>query len=496
VADDSPTPQPQPQPEPQPGAPRIGVDEWVASHEGRREGREGLVGRAREWVEQLPKPVLFAAFGVAAAMVPLFTNNDYVIRVGFDTLLYMLLALGLNITVGYAGMLDLGYIAFYGFGAYLYAMLASDKFHQHWPTAAIFPVVVILTMILGLIVALPSRRLVGDYLAIVTLFFGQLFVTVTNNGNRISFLGFTRGYDITGGPNGIADIEPFHFFGRSLESLTSYFYVALGFFLVMLVAVYLLNESRTGRAWRSLREDSLAAEMMGMPVNRLRLIAFACGAGVAGLTGTLFASLNTAVFAADFDTTLLITVYAMLILGGAGSLGGVILGALVVNVSLEALRTPNHATWIVTILVLATLIAKLRPWKWFAIVVGGTIAFGFAVHALLVAFWPSATEGQGYVGGRIGEALSHWVPLPTNPRIAGNWGFVALVALVLLMTTVRPVIRNLLMIPTLYLGAYVWDVRLAAEPSITRLILIGVILIVLMNVRPQGLVGARRVEIA
>ena len=159
--------------------------------------------------------------------MPLWTNNDYVIRVGFDTLLYMLLALGLNITVGYAGMLDLGYIAFYGFGAYVYAMLASDKFGQHWPTATIFPVVVILTMILGLLVALPSRRLVGDYLAIVTLFFGQLFVTVANNGNRISILGFTDGYDLTSGPNGIADIDPFHLFGHHLESLTSYFYVAL-----------------------------------------------------------------------------------------------------------------------------------------------------------------------------------------------------------------------------------------------------------------------------
>ena len=142
---------------------------------------------------------------------------------------------------------------------------------------------------------------------------------------------------------------------------------------MLLAAVYLVNTSRTGRAWRSLREDSLAAEMMGMPVNRLRLLAFACGAGVAGLTGTLFASLNTAVFAADFDVPLLITVYAMLILGGAGSLGGVILGALVVNVSLEALRTPNHATWIVFVLVLGTLIAKLRPWQWLVGVLVGTV---------------------------------------------------------------------------------------------------------------------------
>jgi branched-chain amino acid transport system permease protein len=475
--------------------PRIGADEWVASHAGRREGYDGLVGQLRERFERIPRPWLFAAFGAAAATLPLFTDNDYVIRVGFDTLLYMLLALGLNITVGYAGMLDLGYVAFYGFGAYAYAWLASDKFGQHWPTLTIFPLVVAATMLLGFLVALPSRRLVGDYLAIVTLFFGQLFVTVYNNGNRISILGLTRGYDVTGGPNGIADIDPFHLFGHRLQSLTSYFYVALGFFLVVLAAVYLVSESRTGSAWRSLREDSLAAEMMGMPVNRLKLVAFAFGAGVAGLTGTLFASLNTAVFAADFDVPLLITVYAMLILGGAGSLGGVILGALLVNVSLEVLRTPNHATWIVFLLLAATLVAWLRPWRWFAIVVAGTIAFGFAVHAILDAAWPSTTAGEGFVGGSLGDALAHWVPLPTNPRVAGNWAFIALICLVLVLTLVRPVVRNLLLIPGLYLAAFVWDARLAAEPSVTRLILIGVILIVLMNARPQGLVGAPRVEI-
>jgi ABC-type branched-subunit amino acid transport system permease subunit len=235
--------------------------------------------------------------------------------------------------------------------------------------------------------------------------------------------------------------------------------------------------------------------MMGMPVNRLRLLAFACGAGVAGLTGTLFASLNTAVFAADFDVPLLITVYAMLILGGAGSLGGVILGAIVVNVSLEVLRTPDHATWVISILLVATLVAKLRPWRWLVGVVGGTIALGFAVHAILDAAWPSAVSGEGYAGGTIGDALAHWVPHPSDARTAGNWGFVALVALVLVMTTVRPVVRRALLIPGLYLGAFVWDVRLTAEPSVTRLILIGVILISLMNVRPQGLVGAQRVEI-
>ena len=141
--------------------------------------------------------------------------------------------------------------------------------------------------------------------------------------------------------------------------------------------------------------------MMGMPVNRLKLYAFAFGAGVAGLTGTLFASLNTAVFSSDFDTPLLITIYAIVILGGAGSLGGVILGALVVNVSLEVLRTPNHATWMFFMLIIATLLAKLRPWR----VLGGggrrrRSSFGFAVHAIVGAIWPTSVEGQGAVTGR------------------------------------------------------------------------------------------------
>jgi ABC-type branched-subunit amino acid transport system permease subunit len=477
-------------------APKIGADEWVASVGSRREGPGGRFGILRSRFERIPHPALFAAFGAVAALLPLFTNNGYVLRVGFDTLTYMLLALGLNIVVGFAGLLDLGYVAFFGFGAYGYAMLASSQFGIHWPTAAILPVVTAATVVLGFLVALPSRRLVGDYLAIVTLFFGQLFVTVTNNGNRISILGFTRGYDITNGPNGIADIDPFHIFGHDLESLSSYYYAALLFFLIVLGAVYLVSTSRTGRAWRSLREDSLAAEMMGMPVNRLKLYAFAFGAGVAGLSGTLFASLNTAVFSSDFDTPLLITIYAILILGGAGSLGGVILGALIVNVTLEVLRTPNHATWLFFSLIIATLLAKLRPWQWLVAVLAGTVALGFAVHAIVGAVWSPGVHGQGAVSGELGRALSHWVPVPPTPAPAGNWAFVALVVAILILTTLQPLWRNLALIPTLYLTTFVWDARLAFEPSITRLILIGVILIVLMNARPQGIIGATRVEIA
>ncbi|MBX5473886.1 MAG: branched-chain amino acid ABC transporter permease [Thermoleophilia bacterium] len=476
-------------------APRIGVDEWVATHEARRDLGRGLVGVVRRELERVPRPGFYLAFAVAAALLPVVTSNGYVIRVGFDTLLYMLLALGLNIVVGYAGLLDLGYVAFYGFGAYGYAMLASPKFGLHWSTLAVVPVVVVATAILGFLVALPSRRLLGDYLAIVTLFFGQLFVTVVQNGQAMSFLGFTRPYDVTGGPNGIPDIDPFNAFGGRISSLDGYYYAALAIFLAALAAVYLVDQSRTGRAWKSLREDALAAELMGMPVNRLKLVAFAFGAAIAGLTGTLFAALNTAVFAADFDVPTLIIVYAMLILGGAGSLGGVILGALIVNVSLEVLRTPGHATWVFYGLLAATLVVKVRPWRWLAAVVVGTAGLGFAAHAVAAAAWPRGVHGEPAVGGVLGSGLRHWVLLPTDPRTIGNVAFVCLVLAVLWVTTLRGWAQKLALVPTLYLAAFVWENRLIDEPSVTRLILVGVILIVLMNARPQGLVGSARVEI-
>lgn len=472
--------------------PRIGVDEWVASHEGRVERAAPL----QEAIRRIPNPALFAGFVVVCALIPVMTSNGYVIRVGFDTLLYMLLALGLNVVVGFAGLLDLGYVAFYGIGAYSYAMLASPKFGVHLPTLAAIPVVVVALVIVGFLVGLPSRRLVGDYLAILTLFFGQLFVTVYTNGNRVSGLGLTRPYDITGGPNGIPNVDPFHLFGHDLISVRGYFWVALGVFAVVMTALHLVDTSRTGRAWKSLREDPLAAELMGMPVNRLKLTAFALGAGVAGLTGTLFASLNTAVFAADFDVPTLITIYAMVILGGAGSLSGVILGAIAVNVSLEVLRTPEHATWVVYILLVATILARLRPLRWLAAVLGGTIAFGFIAHAIAGAIDSSWTAGSVESAGWLGDHITSWVVVPANAGDTGNYAFVLLVVFVLFVTTLKGWAQKLSFIPLIYLTTFVWENRLVQEPSVTRLILLGTLLIVLMNARPQGIAGTSRVEIA
>jgi ABC-type branched-subunit amino acid transport system permease subunit len=185
----------------------------------------------------------------------------------------------------------------------------------------------------------------------------------------------------------------------------------------------------------------------------------------------------------------------MLILGGAGSLGGVILGALVVNVSLEILRTPGHASWIFYLSLLALVLVWVRPWKWAAIVLGGTLAFGYAVYGIVSAVWPRGTEGDVPIGGLLGDWLDTWMIHPSNPQMIANYAYVVLVFAVLGLTLIAGWKRWLAMIPTLYLSAFVWDNRLVMEPSITRLILIGVILIVLMNLRPQGLLGTARVEI-
>src|SRR5262249_45222768 len=162
---------------------------------------------------------------------------------------------------------------------YTYAMLGSDKFGIHIPTIVLIPLVVVIGAIVGFLVGLPSRRLVGDYLAIVTLFFLQIFLALAINGGCLFGLS-----TVPDGAHGLLRVDPLSFFGHSLpvqhEGIfaVSYLYVVLGVFVVAYVALRLVNESRTGRAWRSLREDPLAAEVMGMPVNWLKLMSFSFGA--------------------------------------------------------------------------------------------------------------------------------------------------------------------------------------------------------------------------
>ncbi len=475
--------------------PRIGTDEWVAQADARTESYQGPTAPLRRGWDRTPVPVRFAALVLLAASFPLTTDSDYFVRVGINVIVFALLALGLNVVVGFAGLLDLGFVAFFGFGAYLYAILASDKFGLHWPTLATMLFVIAATALLGLLLGLPSWRLLGDYLAIVTLFFGQLFLVIVTNADRITPPWRDEPVDFTGGPNGIAGVDPMSFFGIEIISVTGYFYFSLIVFAVVMTSLYLVSESRTGRAWRALREDGLAAELLGTPVNRLKLLAFMFGAAVAGLTGTVFSAVQTGVFPQNFELPLLITVYAMVILGGAGSLSGVVAGAALITIVLEVLRSPDDARLIFYGLILLMLALLLRPWWQFAAVIFGTVVFGLLVHEVVGALWPTSTSGEIVEAGRLADALDAWVLLPTDQVQIGNFAFVALVVSAILLTRLRGWIRTVLLVPVLYLTAFVWENRLVTEPSVTRLLLLGALLVVLMNVRPQGLFGKPRVEV-
>jgi branched-chain amino acid transport system permease protein len=487
--------------------PQIGVDEWVARSEERLVPPRGVPERVRRGLAAVPQWALLAGFIVLVALIPVMTSSEYIVRVATDTMLYVLLAAGLNVAVGWAGILDLGYIAFYGFAAYLFAELSSPHYGLHWPTWASVPVVILSTIVLGFLFALPSRRLSGDYLAIVTLFFGQIFVTFTTQGYRWNWLGFGAEHNITGGPNGLTNVDPWRIFGHHLTEVRDYLWVALAGFAIVALVLTFANHSRTGRAWRALRDDTLAAEVMSMPVNRLMLLAVAVGAGVAGLAGAVNGAYYQGVFPGSFGFATLITVYAMVVLGGAGSLPGVVVGAILINVVLEVLRTPDHARWLFYAALLGGLLLKIRPWRELAAVLGGLIAFGVVINAIVGAVWARGTAGPISTGvfgftrhGWLADALRHWLVLPKNTyevadyRIS-NYAFVLLIALVLSLTLMKGWRRYVLLVPTIWLAAFVWETHLIEESPTTRPLFLGVILIVLMAVRPAGLFGTPRVEV-
>jgi len=484
------TPELPPGPDAPVTAPAIGRDEWVARHLERR--LPPRLGFLEERVRRIPWWAWLTLFVGAACLLPVFSSSGYVRRIGFDTVLYMLLALGLNVVVGWGGLLDLGYVAFYGVGAYAYALLDSDHYGIHMWAVLSIPLIVVIGAIAGLLLGLPSRRLSGDYLAIVTLFFLQLFQTLATNGDQFLF----GAGNVTGGANGLLRVDPLDFFGKELAVqhngvfAIGYYFVGLAFFAVVFVALHFVNQSRTGRAWRSQREDPLAAEVMGMPVNWLKLMSFAFGAAVAALTGTLFASLNASVFPLTFYFVLLITVYTMVILGGQGSQAGVVLGAIIISVLLELLRDPGHARNLFYVLFGVGLMVAFRRSVRLPIVAAALIGFGFAAHAIAGAIRHS------WVAGTAGGWVSSWVVVPAQlaawvPPVA----YIVLIACVLGLTLLRGWTRTVALVPVLYLATFVWENVMLVKPEPTRYIVIGIILVSLMILRPNGLLGEKRVEI-
>ncbi|HEY4854512.1 MAG TPA: branched-chain amino acid ABC transporter permease [Streptosporangiaceae bacterium] len=474
--------------QPPAAGPQVGADEWVARQAHRREYLPSWLGAAQRRFERTSWWSRLAIAGLAGAALPLLGLGGFQLQVGIDALVIALLAVGLNIVVGWAGLLDLGYVAFFGFGAYGFALLSSGQLGSHGihlPTVLSLPIVMIGAAILGLLVGLPSRRLIGDYLAIVTLFFGEAFVEFTNNVAPHAL----------GGPNGIVGIDPIRAFGHQISTNTGYYYLLVIILVLTMAVLRLLDTSRTGRAWRAVREDPLAAASMTIPVNRVKLMAFAFGAMVAALAGTIFAAQQISVFPTDFDTPILILIYAGLILGGAGSIAGAATGALVVMIIYDGLlRSPTDSGYLFYGLILLTLLVKLRPWRRLGAVLAATAAFGFAVHAIAAAVSARAVAGGPQSTGWIATALRDWVIVPAKAVVAGNYGFVLLVCLLIALVQVTGRWRTILLVPTIYLASFVWETRLIAEPAITRQLMIGAILIVMMNSRPQGLLGARRVE--
>jgi ABC-type branched-subunit amino acid transport system permease subunit len=479
--------------------PQVGVDEWVAQADERREAQRGLtgvVGRAWARVPAAGRLVILLA---PFAIFPFFANEGNLFRYGLITVVYALLALGLNVVVGFAGLLDLGYVAFFGFGAYLYGIMASGHSGHHLQAEIAIPIAVVAAALVGLLLGLTSWRLLGDYLAIVTLFFLQAFVIFVNNANGgpsdFSYP-FVGRVDLTGGANGLDQIDPLNFFGYHITTTKGYYFYTLISLALLMTMLYFVNGSRTGRAWRALREDPLAAEVMTMPVNRLKLLAFMFGAATAGFTGTIFGAVQSGAFPGDYDVGLLITIYAIVILGGTGSLAGAVLGAIVINAVPELLRSQQNASWLFYGVILLVIATRVRPWRKGAVLFAGIVGFGFAVHAIADAAWPRLTAAHALAGGGLKRVIESWVLLPSNPVKIADYCYVILIAAILLVTRLKGIRRLAALIPTLYLAAFVCENLLIGQTAgATRLILLGALLIVLMNARPQGLLGTSRVEI-
>ena len=302
------------------------------------------------------KLVTFLIAGVLLLATPLvaqYFGNAWV-RIIDIALLYVLLALGLNIVVGYAGLLDLGYIAFYAVGAYMFGLLASPHLWEHFafiksvfpvglhtPLWLVIPLALALAGTAGVVLGAPTLKLRGDYLAIVTLGFGEIIRVFLNN--------LDAPVNITNGPKGVSQIDSIKLFGLdlgrtldlgfiSLPSVTLYYYLFTTMVIVSVVICYRLERSRIGRAWMAIREDEIAAKAMGINTRNMKLLAFGMGASFGGVAGSMFAAFQGFISPESFSLQESIMVVAMVVLGGIGHIPGVIVGALLLAALPEVLR--------------------------------------------------------------------------------------------------------------------------------------------------------------
>jgi branched-chain amino acid transport system permease protein len=302
------------------------------------------------------KIVVFVICALALLALPIFAGQfgQGWVRIMALAMLYVLLALGLNIVVGYAGLLDLGFVAFYAVGAYMYALLASPHLVEnfpwiaemfpngmHTPVWAVVPLAAGLAAIAGVLLGTPVLKLRGDYLAIVTLGFGEIIRVFMNN--------LEHPVNITNGPKGLDRIDGMHMFGLDfgkkleigdlvLPSVTMYYYLFLVLVVGSVVICHRLETSRIGRAWMAIREDEIAAKAMGINTRNMKLLAFGMGATFGGVSGSMFAAFQGFVSPESFSLQESVMIVAMVVLGGMGHLPGVILGAVMLAALPEVLR--------------------------------------------------------------------------------------------------------------------------------------------------------------
>jgi branched-chain amino acid transport system permease protein len=298
--------------------------------------------------------MLVAAAGLLILPLVLQGFGNAWVRIADMALLFVLLALGLNIVVGYAGLLDLGYVAFFAIGAYMFGLMASPHLPETFPVIAamfpnglhtplwvVIPLAAALAGVLGILLGAPTLRLRGDYLAIVTLGFGEIIRVFLNN--------LDHPVNITNGPKGIGQIDPIEFFGISLgkrlniggfevASVTLYYYLFLALVVISVIICHRLELSRVGRAWMAIREDEIAAKAMGINTRNSKLLAFGMGATFGGVSGAMFAAFQGFISPESFSLMESVMIVAMVVLGGVGHLPGVILGALLLAALPEVLR--------------------------------------------------------------------------------------------------------------------------------------------------------------
>ncbi len=302
------------------------------------------LARMRRWLK-----ITVAVLALCVMMPAIGTINGYYLEVATQVGIFVALALGLNIVVGLAGLLDLGYVAFFAVGAYLWAIFGSPQanrvFGGGFPLAPGWFFVFLLVgltvaAVTGVLLGLPVLRLRGDYLAIVTLGFGEVIRVLANN--------LDKPINLTNGPKGITPIQrpPLPFSPALLPGVAQSLLYSLYFYFLVLLIVGIvivvnrrLENSHIGRAWEAIREDETAAQAMGVPLVRSKLLAFACGASFAGVIGVLFAAKQVFINPESFTFLESIGVLAMVILGGMGSIPGAVLGATVVTVlNLQVLK--------------------------------------------------------------------------------------------------------------------------------------------------------------